>query len=57
MRDDNKSKKRYHTINVPIPLAEKIEEVITSGKHGYNSIPDFIKEATRRYLRELGYFT
>ena len=57
MRDDNKSKKRYHTINVPKSLAEKIDEVIVNGKHGYTSIPDFIKEATRRYLRELGYFT
>ena len=57
MRDDNKSKKRYHTINLLIPIAEKIDEVIDSGKHGYASIPDFVKEATRRYLRELGYLT
>jgi len=55
--DDNKSKKRYHTVNVPMPLAEKIEEVITSGNHGYINVPDFIKDATRRYLRELGYLT
>ena len=53
--DDEKSKKRYHTLNVPIHLAEKIEEAIDSGKHGYTSVPDFVKEATRKYLRELGY--
>ena len=47
--------KRYHTVNLTLVLAEKIEEVIDSGKHGYTSIPDFIKEATRKYLRELGY--
>ena len=57
MSDDNKSKKRYHTINVPKPLAEKIDEVIINGKHHYTNVPDFVKEAIRRYLRELGYFT
>ena len=55
--DDEKSKKRYHTINLNLPLTEKIEEVVESGKHGYTSIPDFVKEAIRRYLRELGYIT
>ena len=48
-------KYKYHTVNLSLALADKIEEVIDSKKHGYNSIPDFIKEATRRYLRELGY--
>ena len=52
--DDRKYK--YHTVNVPMTLADKIEEVIASDKHGYTSVPDFIKEATRRYLGELGYF-
>ncbi len=53
--DDKKPKQKHHTVNVPQILAEKIEEVITSGKHGYTNFPDFVKEATRRYLRELGY--
>ncbi len=48
-------KYRYHTVNLPISLAEKIEEVIQSGEHGYTNIPEFVKEAVRRYLRELGY--
>jgi Arc/MetJ-type ribon-helix-helix transcriptional regulator len=48
-------KYRYHTVNLPESLAKKIEEVIESGKHGYTSIPDFVKTAVRRYLRELGY--
>ena len=47
--------KRYHTVNLSMILVNKIEEVIDSGKHGYITIPDFIKEATRKYLRELGY--
>lgn len=36
-------------------LADKIEEVIASDKHGYINVSDFVKEAIRRYLRELGY--
>jgi len=51
----SESKYRYHTINLPISLAEKIEEVIASRRHGYTSIPEFVKDAVRRYLRELGY--
>jgi Arc/MetJ-type ribon-helix-helix transcriptional regulator len=48
-------KYKYHTVNLPENLAEKIEEVISSGKHGYTSVPDFVKSAVRRYLRDLGY--
>ena len=48
-------KYRYHTVNLPESLAKKIEEVIESGNHGYTSIPDFVKAAVRRYLRELEY--
>ncbi|MCW3990597.1 MAG: ribbon-helix-helix domain-containing protein [Candidatus Bathyarchaeota archaeon] len=51
--DDRKHS--YHTVNLPKSLAEKIKEVIASDKHGYINVPDFVKEATRRYLRELGY--
>ena len=47
-------KYRYHTVNLPPVLAEKIEEVIDSGKHGFTSTPGFVKAAVRRYLRELG---
>lgn len=48
-------KYKYHTINLPKAIAEKIEEVIASGSHGYTSVPDFVKDAVRKYLRELGY--
>jgi Arc/MetJ-type ribon-helix-helix transcriptional regulator len=54
MSDDDK-KYKYHTVNLPENLASKIEEVILSGKHGYTSVPDFVKSAVRRYLRDLGY--
>jgi hypothetical protein len=48
-------KYKYHTVNLPESLAKKIEELIESGNHGYTSIPDFVKSAVRRYLRDLGY--
>lgn len=48
-------KYKYHTVNVPLVLADKINKVIESGEHGYTSVPEFVKESTRRYLRELGY--
>ncbi len=48
-------KYRYHTVNLPENLTEKILEVIASGKHGYTNVPDFTKDAVRRYLRDLGY--
>ncbi len=50
-----KKKYNYRTVNLPRNLADKIEEIIASDKHGYTSIPDFVKVAIRRYLRELGY--
>jgi Arc/MetJ-type ribon-helix-helix transcriptional regulator len=48
-------KYKYHTVNLPDSLTKVVEEVVESGKHGYTSIPDFVKEAVRRYLRELDY--
>jgi len=56
MDDEKKeSKSRYHTVNLPRTLTDKINEVIASGNHGYTSIPDFVRAAIRIYLRELGY--
>ena len=51
------NKKRYRTFKMSMALANKIEEVIESGEHGYINFPDFINEAISRYLRELGYLT
>ncbi len=50
-------KYKYHTVNLPESLALKIETVIESGNHGYTSIPDFVRAAVRRYLRELEYIS
>jgi Arc/MetJ-type ribon-helix-helix transcriptional regulator len=53
----DEKKYHYHTVNLPENLTEKILEVIASGKYGYTSVPDFTREAVRRYLRDLGYLT
>jgi len=50
-----KKKYRYHTVNIPPQLITKINEAIESDKHGFLSIPDFVREAVRKYLTELGY--
>jgi len=50
-----KKKYNYHVVNLPRHLADKIEEAIASDKHGYTTIPDFVRVAIRKCLRELGY--
>ena len=51
----SRKKYKYHTVNLPKILANKISEVIASEKHGYLTISDFVKDAVRIHLRELGY--
>ena len=51
----SEKKYKYHTVNLPESLANKIQDVIDSGEHGYTSIPDFVKASVRRYLRDLEY--
>jgi hypothetical protein len=53
--DMTERKYRYHTVNLPPVLVKKIVETINSGKHGFNNVPDFVKAAVRKYLRDLGY--
>ena len=50
-----RSKYKYHTVNLPYRLSQKIMEVVESDRHGFTSVPDFVREAVRRYLRELSY--
>ena len=46
---------KYRRIRLSIPMTVKIEELVASDKHGYDTIHDFAKDSVRRYLRELGY--
>ena len=41
---------------IPEELAKKIDEVVKAKKHGYRSRQDFVVDAIRKLLRELGYF-
>ena len=50
-----KKKYKYHTVNLPRHLADKIVEVIESDKHGYITIPEFVRVSIRKHLRELEY--
>ena len=47
---------KWKAVNIPIALVERIDLVIKSGKYGYTSRADFVVDAVRRLLRELGYY-
>ncbi len=50
-----KSKKNIYTsVSIPITLAQRIDDVVESGKYGYQNRADFVLEAIRKRLRELG---
>jgi metal-responsive CopG/Arc/MetJ family transcriptional regulator len=46
---------RGHFVSVSIPedLIKEIDKIIGKGKGGYESRPEFIKEAVRKRLEEL----
>ena len=44
----------YTTVSIPMSLAKRIDDVVQSGKYGYQNRSDFILEAIRKRLRELG---
>jgi len=43
----------YRRVSLPSELIEKIEDMVKSGKYGYKSIAEFVKEACRKRLEEL----
>jgi len=45
---------KYTTVSIPTILIRRIDEVVASGKYGYQNRTDFILEAIRKRLRELG---
>jgi len=46
-------RKKYRTVALPEDLYRKCEEVVKSGKLGYTSISEFVKDAVRRRLEEI----
>jgi len=45
----------YRTAKIPEELAKIIDEIVKSRKYGYRSFNEFVVEAVRKRLRELGY--
>ena len=54
----NMPKKSSGYVNVSLPeeLARYIEDVIKSGKYGYRTRSEFVVDAVRRRLEELGFY-
>lgn len=49
---DDSRRRKYMTVSLPLELIEEIDQIIRAG-HGYESRPEFIKDAIRRRLEEL----
>lgn len=50
-----KGRKERKTVNVPLEMYEMVKKIVENGKLGYVSADDFIRDAIRKRLRELGY--
>lgn len=48
-------REEYVTLKIPMSLVKKIDELIASGKGGYRSRAEVVKDAVRRLLKEYGY--
>lgn len=46
---------KYRSIRLPEELVEEIEKEVKSGKRGYKSIAEFVKDAIRVKLLEMEY--
>jgi len=44
------------TVALPTEIVEKIDELIKAKKHGFRSRGDFVLEAVKMRLKELGYY-
>ena len=58
MRDKKSKRKsrKYIGVSLPEEIINMIDEVIESGRYPYVSRADFVMDAVRKLLRELGYF-
>ena len=52
-----KEEKWGQTITLHMSLVNKINAVVESEKYGYRSVTDFVVDAVRQRLRELGFLT
>ena len=51
-----KGRERVTYAGIPTEIMELIDQVIQSGKYGYLSRNQFITEAAKMRLRDLGYY-
>ncbi len=51
---EKREKTEYTTVSIPKALGSRIDEAVGSKKFGYQNRADFVMEAIRRRLRELG---
>ncbi len=42
---------RYRSVRLPEELIDEVERIVKSGKKGYKSIAEFIKEAIREKMK------
>ena len=42
---------RYRSVRLPEELIDEVERIVRSGKKGYKSIAEFIKEAIREKMK------
>ena len=45
--------RKYRTVGIPEELFKECEAVVKSGKLGYSSVSEFVKDAVRRRLEEI----
>ncbi|RLI86900.1 MAG: CopG family transcriptional regulator [Archaeoglobales archaeon] len=45
--------RRNRIVGLPEELYKKCEDIVNSGKYGYTSVSEFVKDAVRRRLEEL----
>lgn len=51
---EKREKTEYTTVSIPKALGNRVDEVVANKKFGYQNRPDFVIEAIRKRLRELG---
>ena len=49
-------RKKYRMIGLPEDLYLQCEEIVRSGRHGYSSVSELVKDGVRRRLEELRRF-
>ena len=56
-KKEKSGRKERTTVSIPIKMYEFIKKLIEEGKlvGGYVSVEDFVRDAIRKRLRELGY--